>query len=651
MAKESMEWLDAIASRAKVDTNRVESVLTARHIVPTPVLPAPRRMKLLSIVFGGTKQGVEDDGLYTFEWPDLNEGLWGMMTDRNLRGKSSIIEVVRWLMRGRPSPNLQDDVRTWIHNACLRFDLDGLEHEVLLDCQDGASGTLSRRSSATANPTVLASFNSDKQFEMVMSDFFLRAFSMEGLATWRESDSEEKTGHAVVHGWPALSGAMFIGTNYDVVLGDLPATTGTQARLMQMYLGVPWVSTLATAAAALKLVESGNELEVRRRNQGARAKQSRVKEIEATLVEKREALIAQPSDEAIQAELSVLSGRYSETKRREKAMQERFDRETLAEQQANAAYLQDRRELQTHLDSTAAGSVFRLLDPSCCPRCDHEIDQARKKKEAASHSCSVCGENISSSEDADVLRKELEASVKASKAAFDKAQKNRGLADESLQALQADLESIQTKSEALTLQLGSFDARKLLANEIAVLEGRLEEAGFDPGSDEVTDDEAVVLKAIVSETETRSKAVRDEFLTEVSTSLLHFAQRFGMHSLSKAQLRGNASLILMKGGAETSFSKVTKGERLRLKVATVLAMIQVGERRGVGRHPGLIMIDSPAAQEIAPEDLRELLSGLKDIRDELPHLQIFVAGVTSKAMIDHVPESHRREATNGGYLW
>lgn len=651
MAKESMEWLDAIASRAKVDTNRVESVLTARHIVPTPVLPAPRRMKLLSIAFGGVKQGVEDEGPYSFEWPDLNEGLWGMMTDRNLRGKSSIIEVVRWLMRGRPSTNLQDDVRTWIHDACLRFDLDGLEHEVRLDCRKGASGTLSRRSSVTSASTVLASFNSDKQFEMVMSDFFLRAFSMEGLATWRESDSEETTGHAVVHGWPALSGAMFIGTNYDVVLGDLPAAGGTQARLMHMYMGVPWVSTLATASAALKLVESENELQARRRNQGARARQTRVKEIEATLAEKRIALNAQPSDETIQAELSILSGRYAETKRREIAMQERLDRETLAEQQANAAYLEDRRELQAHLESTAAGSVFRLLDPSCCPRCDHEIDQARKKREAASHSCSVCGESISSSEDADTLRNELEASVKASKAAFTKAQKNRGLADESLQALQADLASIQTQREALTLQLGSFDARKLLANEIAVLEGRLEEAGFDPGSDDVTDDEAVVLKAIVSETETRLKAVRDEFLAEVSTSLLHFAQRFGMHSLSHAQLRGNASLILTKGGAETSFSKVTKGERLRLKVATVLAMIQVGERRGVGRHPGLIMIDSPAAQEIAPEDLRELFSGLQDIRDELPHLQIFVAGVTSKAMSDHIPESHRKEAANGAYLW
>lgn len=218
--------------------------------------------------------------------------------------------------------------------------------------------------------------------------------------------------------------------------------------------------------------------------------------------------------------------------------------------------------------------------------------------------------------------------------------------------LQADLETVQTKSEALTKQLGSFEARRLLSNEIAMLEGRLEEANFDSGTDDVADDgEPAVLKAIVGETEARLKTVRDEFLEEVSTSLLHFAQRFGMHSLSKVQLRGNANLLLEKGGAHTSFSKVTKGERLRLKVATVLAMIQVGERRGVGRHPGLIMIDSPAAQEVAPEDLRELLSGLKTVCEELPHLQIFVAGMASKAMSDHIPSSRRREAANGDYLW
>jgi hypothetical protein len=651
MAKESMEWLDAIADKAKVDLARVEQVLATRHIVPTPVLPAPRRMKLLSISFRGEKHEVEDEGQYTFDWNDLGKGLWGMMTDRNLRGKSSIIEVVRWLLRGRPSPNMQDDVKTWIHSAALRFDLDGVEHKIEVECREGANGSLSRRTSAAADATVIASFNSEKQFETVMSDFFLRAFSMESIATWRESESEDKSGQTVVHGWPALSGAMFIGTNYDVVLGDLPATTGTQARLMQMYLGVPWVSTLASAIAAQKLVDSGNELDSRRRSQAARAKQTRAAEIEEQLNQKRESLSALPSDEALQAELSQLSRKYAEAKRREKAMQERLDRETTAEVQANVVYLQDRRDLQAYKDSTAAGSIFRMLDPTCCPRCDHEIDKEKKKKEAVSHACSVCGENISNGEDAEYIRERLEASVKASKTALDKVQKTKKQADDSLIELQAELESIQARSEELTKQLGTFDARKLLMNEIAMLEGRLEEARFDPGIGDITDDESTVLKAIVTETELRSKVVRDEFLEEVSTSLLRYAKSFGMHSLSKAQLRGNASLLLVKGGADTSFSKVTKGERLRLKVATVLAMIQVGERRGIGRHPGLIMIDSPAAQEVAPEDLRGLLSGLQAVRKELPHLQIFVAGITSPAMHEFIAVDHRKEASNGGYLW
>lgn len=651
MAKDSMEWLDAIAKRANVDVARVEQVLTSRHIVPTPVLPAPRRLRLLSISFGGVKREVIDEGSYTFEWPDLGEGFWGMMTDRNLRGKSSIIEVVRWLMRGKPSPNLQNDVRAWIHHASLRLNLDGAEYEIQVDSRDGAKGTLSRRTPEAASATVIGSFSSEKQFEMVMSDFFLRAFSMESIATWRESDSDEKTGQTVVHGWPALSGAMFIGTNYDVVLGDLPPTTGTQARLIQMYLGVPWVSTHASALAAQKLVDSGNELEARRRGQSTRAKQVRVGEIDALLSEKRTSLEALPSDETIQIELSILSGRYAETKRREKAMQERFDREVAAEKQANDAHLQDRRELQAQKDSAAAGSIFRMLDPTCCPRCDHEIGKERKKKEAVNHSCSVCGESIASSEDTDLLRAGLESSVKASKAALDKAEKNRGQAEENLSKLQNDLENIQSKTQELTKQLGAFDARKVLLTEIAVLEGRLEEARFEPGVVTVNDDEPTVLKAIVSETESRSKAVRDEFLEEVSACLLQYAQNFGMHSLSKAQLRGNANLLLVKGGADTSFSKVTTGERLRLKVATVLAMIQVGERRGIGRHPGLIMIDSPGAQEVTPEDLYGLLEGLKVVREELPHLQIFVAGITSAALKEFIPIDRRKEASDGGYLW
>jgi hypothetical protein len=80
-------------------------------------------------------------------------------------------------------------------------------------------------------------------------------------------------------------------------------------------------------------------------------------------------------------------------------------------------------------------------------------------------------------------------------------------------------------------------------------------------------------------------------------------------------------------------------------------MIEVAEQRGIGRHPGLLMIDSPASQEVSPDDLDQLVSGLQLISQELPHFQVFVAGLTSAAITEHVPTENRREASNSGFLW
>jgi hypothetical protein len=124
-----------------------------------------------------------------------------------------------------------------------------------------------------------------------------------------------------------------------------------------------------------------------------------------------------------------------------------------------------------------------------------------------------------------------------------------------------------------------------------------------------------------------------------------------MHTLTGATLKANAVLSLVKGGTNTFYSKVTEGEKLRLKVATILAMLEIGEQKGVGRHPGLLMIDSPAAQEVSQADLEALVSGLQSVAKDIPHCQIFVAGRSSEAITDHVPSANRREAVDGGFLW
>ncbi len=608
----------------------------------------------MEITFSGVKDGVDGAGVFEFEWKDLGHGLWAMLTDENLRGKSSIIEVVRWLLRGRASEDLQVDVRRWIHKVRLRFLLDDVVHEVAANTTGGTSGQLLRLVSNASKPTVVGRFGSDAEFEEVMADFFMQQLGMETIMSWREGNEPEASGQAIAHGWVALSGAMFIGTNYEVLLGDMPVVAGLNARLMQMYVGLPWVSTLAAAKTALHAVQNAFDGRVRRAEKAKEVRGGRVTQIKAELAARRSELAELPSDEAIRRVLAELNTRYAREKREERALEEKLAREVSACSQAESAHQDDRRSLQTHLDAMAAGAIFRMLDPVCCPRCDHEIDNARKAAEQKSHACSVCGETIATNEDAELLREELENSVKASKAAFNKAAAGRDATTKEIAGVNHEIESIQAAIDKNTALLGQFEKRRQIENDIAVLEGRLAEAETDveppTGSDSSGRDLAILAAAVI-ETENRVKDQREAIFSDISAGLAAYARRFGMHNLSEATLRSNSTLALTKGGAETSYSKVTDGEKLRLKVATVLAIIEAAEKRGVGRHPGLLMIDSPAAQEVSPHDVAELVAGLRSVATEISHLQVFVAGISSPAITASIPPENRREAINGGFLW
>ncbi|WP_080432256.1 hypothetical protein [Burkholderia ubonensis] len=310
MANTSKEWLQAIAGKAGVKTSEVEAVLAAHRIQPTPVLGVPRRLYLREIEFSGVKSGIANGGPFCFSWKDLQHGLWAMLSEQNFRGKSTIIEVARWMLRGHESSTLQEDVRSWIHKARLRFVLDADTFEIDAKTHGHVIGTLSRVRSTSENcleeSTELAAFESSVQFESVMSNFFMQAFSMDAIATWRKNGSEDGT--PVAHGWAALSGAMFIGTNYEVLLGDLPTQSGVPARLMQMYLGVPWVSTLAAARTALQVVEQAVKSSSRRNAQSQKKAKQRIESIESDLDIKRAELQAMPDDEAIRKAIRMKSG-------------------------------------------------------------------------------------------------------------------------------------------------------------------------------------------------------------------------------------------------------------------------------------------------------------------------------------------------------
>lgn len=648
----SREWLQAVADKAKSTPKEVQAFLDAKDILPAPVLGSPRRLILTRIAFSGVKTGDVATGEFEFTWNSLSPGLWGIVTDGNLKGKSSVIEVVRWMLRGR-FPDRLSDVRSWIHDCSVQFRLDEAIYEVRAHTVEGVRGTLVKNPGNQEDETELASFDGDAEFESTMSAFFMRELDLDAIWRWRTTGDED-AGRGVVHGWPGLSGVMFVGTEYSVLLGDIPVDAGVATPLMQMYLGLPWVSTLSAAKVVERSMKRDLDASERKRKANAAARRARRDEIQKDLDAARARLEGTPSDDEVRREITGTRSDAAALRKRERELVFRSSRYEQALLEAQSAYDEDRRNLQAHIDAEAAGEVFRRLDPTICPRCETPITEQRRQRERYGHQCCVCGDPISSNTDSAVARQRLDEELRASRTARDAAKRSRDDCDRLLQETRDQSAGMDSKEEALLAKLAELEPRRKIETEIAVLEARLAESSFDPeGESSRADSQAdfAIAKAIVAETDERVKAVQDDVLEDVSKRITSYARRFGIANLESAELKGNGHLPLRKGGVDTSYSKCTEGEKLRLKVATVLAVIGAGEARGVGRHPGLLLIDSPAAQEVAQKDLDELISGLSEISGELAHLQVFVASLASPAVTKHISDQRMVVARGDDALW
>jgi hypothetical protein len=651
MSTNKIQWLQSIAEKSKTTVNKVENILLKHHIRPTPVMASPHRLVLNRLMFSGTKVDVSHPGPFEFDWEDLTGGLWSVLSKKNLRGKSTIIEVIRWLLRGRPSSNLQEDVKSWIDKAELHIRIDNVYYSISFETKTTFAGKLTQRREAAAKETVLAEFFSEDEFEAAMSDFFLRMFSMDSIINWKNSNNDDEVGSYVSHDWCSFSGAMFIGTDYSSLLGEIPVNAGLTARMLQMYLGMPWVSTIAAAKTAIKAEENTKKVDERHFAFYLEKNRQRAVEIKAEIETKQQKLKGLPSHDKVRNEMTELSQRlFADLKYQGTLAKQQTNYENVYAQAEND-YQNDARALQTHIDSTAAGAIFRMLEPSCCPRCDIDIDAERKQKEIETHACSVCGETLTADEDDFDILKQLEDRKVASKKAFDKVKRKQKSTKDELKTVEKSNEKLQLRLDELANSSNNYQRQVDLKNEISKLQGMFEEVTKVPAPTVKISDELRILKVTSAVTESLIKLYQVDLLKMVSERIVDYARRFGMTNLQEANLKGNANLLLVKGSVMTSYSKVTDGEKLRLKVATVLAMLEIAESKGIGRHPGLLVIDSPAAQEVTQEDVDQIVSGLAGISKELPFLQVFVSGVNSPAIKKHIPANRSKEAIGDEYLW
>jgi hypothetical protein len=622
-----------------------ELALRKRGIVADrPLRPAPT-LTIRRIAFMGEKRGTAQ-GAIDFDWSELTAGVWAVTSQRNLRGKSTVLEILLWALRGRPK-GLQDDVRRWLSSVCVEFDVDDQRYVVEFAVDERVPrGSLARRR-PSGETDELDRFMSDEGFEAAMSRFMMNTLDLDPVTAMQGKEDERKV---VEHGWAALSGGLYFGGDHKQLLGDVQMG-GLPARMLQMYIGIPWATTVMQASTVKRELEQEAEKASKAATAAAKDAEIARARIDGELQAAKKILDGFAQVTGTASEIERLAGEVARLSPIALDLAQRLARAEAETTELERLATGDERAVRDLRENIVATQFFNGLKPVCCPRCETRVSNERLKRESADLSCSLCAEEIpiDEMEGTDDGLDALEQRFAAAKAAADRARANTNALSVKSKSSSDELENARRElTKAATS--ATFEERRKAELDVARLEGALKERQT-PGRPVIVSSDVTLINAAHAEADKAYNAGRGDILERLNTEILALGQRLGVQMLEEVKLNTNASLRLTKGGESTSFSKVTAGERLRLRIATAVALIRVGQERGLGRHPGLLIVDSPAAEEVSPDDLTAVLSELQAISRETVGLQIIIGSANASAIVDQLGEQWCRSAMEDDYLW
>jgi hypothetical protein len=322
--------------------------------------------------------------------------------------------------------------------------------------------------------------------------------------------------------------------------------------------------------------------------------------------------------------------------------------------QAMAGRQIDEQALNNAHETAVATRLFHGLDPASCPRCETPVDSDRRAQEAAEHRCAVCAAPLTEDDNdaaADLIA-EREQTLAASRAAEDDARRALEATEDEMSRLTRDLEAADTdlREAHAAREVGE---RATLETAIARAEGALAVLEIRDDQPPESDQTLVVLDALDGELDERLQTTARGLLDTLGQDIAELARRFGIQSVTAVTLNRAAAMRIQKGGvAAGSFSSQSPGERLRLRIATVIALLRVGARLGIATHPGLLMIDSLRAEEVQDVDAHALLDALVDIARDTPGLQVLTTSADATLPTGRLPdEAVLRPVQGDDALW
>jgi len=579
---------------------------------------------------------------FEFTWGGLSDGLWGIASAENFVGKSSFVQIVLWALRGTPK-SLLPSVRRWLARVEVSFLVDGRSVDVSFDVADGVPSGAVR----IAGDSTPQTFSGDDSFKRVMQDTMMRPLGLEPVA----SSVERADGEVVRYedGWPTFTGAFLSDTHSDAIIGESVGGVNVTQKLLAVCLGLPSTSTQYQARASKRTLES--ELALRRRKVASLGGRTLI-EMEVELAEIQRQIADEGTREANSSALLASQSALENVTDRSIAARERLaDLQALLNETKDARVRAERALLDVD-EEHRANVFFQQLDPVQCPRCSTSITPARKELEGTKHECAVCTTIHQPPTPEEQVAEKAEAERVARQA-----KQRQSNAEEAIKDAQRRLEELMVERGSVAKRvvdlgrLGTVADVQVLQRRADRVEGMLEIARAVLGAADDGDDTLAIVTAALEEADRRVAEASGVVLARVSEEITRLASAFGVRAVENISIDRAAHVTVRAGGTSTPFSRLATGEQLRLRIATVIALVKIAKEHGAGRHPGLLFIDSPRTEEMTDENFAELMSELARAVAEIGDIQFFVIATGVEAARIAIAPERLRIVPKGTFLW
>ena len=257
---------------------------------------------------------------------------------------------------------------------------------------------------AEGRATPVVTFVNAGEFEAAVGNIMMARLDLEPVLVYAKNPGalDASDGSVIQHGWSALSQApSIIDPTAPTVLGEQPILI---QHLMGVFLGSKWSYPAATAHRHLQKTD-GQLAALKRRRDVDKAENAReIGEMKDQLTALHLRLTefgdVPPFDFVMETTARANSDAVAASQAYRRMLGAAADYGEAARAHATAE-----RDLYALTEALATKRFFHSLRPSCCPRCDAQIDTDKWARERDGH-CSLCDSEFLLSQTADVPRAE-----------------------------------------------------------------------------------------------------------------------------------------------------------------------------------------------------------------------------------------------------